>query len=253
MDNGGKGIIRLSQVSKIFPSGIRALEDISFDIRTSDFVSIVGPSGCGKSTLLRLIAQLEKPSAGKLEIDLPAAESRVPVSFVFQDPTLLPWRTILKNTILPLEMNGEPKTQSLERAHEVLKMVGLDEFSHAYPNQLSGGMKMRASLARALITKPKLLLLDEPFGALDEVSRLRLDLELRELWRKLGITIVFVTHSLSEALFLSNRILILSSRPGKMIKDFLTPLGPDRDRNTRTSGIFIRELETLGKTMEELG
>lgn len=251
MSENANFAIQLKGIEKTFPSGVHALQDINLQIQESDFVSLLGPSGCGKSTLLRIIASLEKPSRGEVHLHQSSApKSRADISFVFQDPTLLPWRNILRNVALPLEIMGMDEKARHLKAREALNLVGLTEFSAAYPNQLSGGMKMRASIARALATEPKLLLLDEPFAALDEITRMKLDLELRDIWKRIGVTIVFVTHSISEALFLSNRSIILSARPGRIIHDSQSTLPAERTREIRSSNIFNQEVHKLSQIME---
>lgn len=244
--------IELDQVSKIYPSGIKALENIDLRIQPGEFVSLLGPSGCGKSSLLRLIAGLENPSSGHLKSEgtLPH-KHRAPVAFVFQDAHLLPWRNVFDNVALPLELMKIPLSQRLSLAEKALEGVGLLEFKEAFPNQLSGGMRMRVSLARALVTQPELLLLDEPFGALDEITRQHLDEELRLLWQRLRCTVIFVTHSLTEALFLSDRILLFSKRPGRIIADERPPLPAERSRGLKTTVEFVRELQKLQDRLEK--
>ncbi len=206
--------VEIKSVSKKFSGRDIVFDNISFTVAAGDFVSLLGPSGCGKSTLLRLIAGLEKADAGSVNV-----ESQVPVqrSFVFQEPTLLPWRTVFKNVVLPFEL----RKQKIETAHAlgILEAVGLKDAINKFPHQLSGGMKMRVSIARALVTQPSLLLLDEPFSALDETTRYLLQTDLRQLWSNLGMTVVFVTHSLAEAVFLSERIIALRDKPAKIILD----------------------------------
>jgi NitT/TauT family transport system ATP-binding protein len=194
-----------------------ALQDISLDIRDGEFVALVGPSGCGKSTMLRLMAGLLAPSSGVLTVfggrPQQAIEQRR-VGFVFQNPVLMPWRSVADNVRLPLEVAGKANAAGQQRVRELIELVGLQGFEDARPSQLSGGMRQRAALARALITQPRLLLLDEPFGALDEITRQRLNLELLRIWREIGVTSVLVTHSVAEAVFLAHRVIVLSPRPG---------------------------------------
>ena len=195
-------------LAKQFPSGVEALRDLNLEISRGQFVSIVGPSGCGKSTFLRLVAGLDAPTSGELRVD---GHDPLGLAFVFQDATLLPWRSVAHNITLPLELRREDAD---ERVAQTLALVGLTDFAAAYPAQLSGGMRMRVSIARALVTRPQILLLDEPFGALDEITRQRLNEELLHLWQEDRWTGLFVTHNVSEAVFLSQRVLVMSARPG---------------------------------------
>jgi NitT/TauT family transport system ATP-binding protein len=220
--------ITLHGISRTFPGGVTALSSLDLTIPTAQFIAILGPSGCGKSTLLRLIAGLDSPTTG--HIQLPSTE----LAYVFQDAHLLPWRTVLRNVALPLELRGVDRRERMKHAADVIEQVGLSDAMDRYPAQLSGGMRMRVSLARALITNPKVLLLDEPFAALDEITRQRLDEQLRELWISRGMTTVFVTHSTAEAAFLAERAIVLSPRPGKIVLD--TPIDLPRDRHGSTRG-----------------
>lgn len=218
------------------------LEGLEFNIPGHQFVSLVGPSGCGKSTLLRIIAGLEPCSQGEVTVESRRQFDR---SFVFQDPHLLPWRTCLQNVKLPLELSGVARSEAAERAQKVLDLVGLRADLAKYPDELSGGMRMRCSLARALVSQPDLLLLDEPLAALDEPTRLRLALLIRELWQKQPTTMVMVTHSLSEALLMSDRILVLGGKPGRIEADLTVDLPPDRTSDLRASREYQRELRVL--------
>ncbi len=211
-----------------------ALEDIDLELERGEFLSIIGPSGCGKTSLLKLIAGLHKASSGKLEVD----ESGKNAGFVFQSPSLFPWLTVEKNITKPLSFRGVLAGEQKKRVQSVLELVGLKEFSNKYPWQLSGGMQQRASIARALAANPELLLMDEPFGALDEISRESMNLELYRIWQDTGKTICFVTHSVPEAVFLSSRILVLSPRPGKIVKDIKSNLPSKRDLATLDTETF---------------
>jgi NitT/TauT family transport system ATP-binding protein len=207
MSDQPRGVaLSLQQISKAFGDRI-VFENLNLSVPAGEFISVVGPSGCGKSTLLRLLAGLEPPDTGRLSV-VPSPRT----GFVFQEAQLLPWRTVLANVCLPLELQSVPLVERTERARQALQQVGLKSDETLYPNQLSGGMKMRVSLARALVTSPDLLLLDEPFAALDELSRVQLEEELRQLWVARRMTVVFVTHSFSEAVFLSNRVLVFSAK-----------------------------------------
>jgi NitT/TauT family transport system ATP-binding protein len=206
--------IDIRGAGKTYPNGTRALEPLDLTVREGEFVTIVGPSGCGKSTLLRLIAGLSPPSAGSIAI----AEGYKPprLAYVFQSPTLMPWASVQANVRLPLDLAGTPRAEANEKARHALDLVGLREFAHSFPRELSGGMQMRVSIARALVTGPRLLLMDEPFGALDEITRNRLDREFSELSARENLTVLFVTHSIYEAVFLSSRVLVMSPRPGRI-------------------------------------
>jgi NitT/TauT family transport system ATP-binding protein len=220
----------LRSVAKIFDNGTKALEDISTEIEPGEFVALLGPSGCGKSTLLRLLAGLDEPSAGEIIWNQASRPGPGDVGFVFQDATLLPWADAAENVYLPLKLRGIKKAEAMPRVTAALTQVGLGDFMHARPKGLSGGMKMRVSIARALVSEPLLLLMDEPFAALDEFTRHRLQDDLHDLWRRTGKTIIFVTHSIYEASYLASRILVMSSRPGRIAADIHTslPEGPAR-------------------------
>jgi NitT/TauT family transport system ATP-binding protein len=210
-------LVRVEGVSRRFANGVLALDDVSLAIEPGEFVTLLGPSGCGKSTLLRIVAGLTPPSAGSVRV---GRDGRPPKSaFVFQHPTLMPWARVAANVRLPLDLARVPRTESEPRVRAALGQVGLADFAKAFPRELSGGMQMRVSIARALVTEPELLLMDEPFAALDEITRNRLDLELRELWRARGLTVVFVTHSIVEAVFMSTRVAVMSARPGRIVAE----------------------------------
>lgn len=212
--------VRVSNAGKRFAAGPPILDDVTVDVAAGEFVSLLGPSGCGKSTLLRLVAGLTPPTAGTIEIDgMTPAKARETVSFIFQDATLLPWRTVRENVALGLELEHTARDVRSAKVSEMLALVGLQQAADAYPRELSGGMKMRTSIARALATSPRLLLLDEPFAALDEMTRDRMNEELLRLRGRHGWTVLFVTHSVTEAVFLSDRILILAAHPGRLVDD----------------------------------
>jgi NitT/TauT family transport system ATP-binding protein len=221
-------MIALKGIAKRFGSiqkngGTEALRDLSFSIAEGAFVSLLGPSGCGKSTALRLIAGLLEPDSGHIRF----SPGRPEIGFVFQEPTLMPWADALTNTRLPLDLKGVARSDGSARAAAALARVGLAGFEQAYPRELSGGMKMRVSLARALAARPKLLLLDEPFAALDEITRNALGDDLLRLWKEDGLTVLFVTHSVSESSFLSQRVLVMTPRPGRIAEDIALPFGRD--------------------------
>jgi NitT/TauT family transport system ATP-binding protein len=223
-----------------------ALRDADLEVRQGEFVSLIGPSGCGKTTLLRLVADLIEPTAGTLEVaGTTPREARAAraYGYVFQAPVLYDWRTVLRNVTLPLEIMGYPRGERRRRATELLTMVGLENFQRQYPWQLSGGMQQRVSIARALAFDPKLLLMDEPFGALDEITREAMNLELLRIWRQTGKTVVFVTHSIAEAVFLSSRIVVMTARPGRIREIIDVDLPYPRDAQARESERFF-ELTT---------
>ncbi len=237
--------IEASGISKIFSPGadeeVTALQDINLEIVAGEFVSLVGPSGCGKSTLMRLIGDLLQPSEGSLRLNgKPPAQARLDREYgmVFQNATLYDWRSVSKNVQLPLEVMGYPKPERQKRAQAMLDMVELGAFAEHHPWQLSGGMQQRVSIARALVFDPSVLLMDEPFGALDEFTRERMNMELLRIWTQTGKTIIFVTHSIAEAAFLSNRIVVMSPRPGRIIKIVDNPLPYPRDFHTRSDPAF---------------
>ncbi len=231
-----------------------ALTDVDLTIRKGEFVSLIGPSGCGKTTLLRLIADLEQPTAGTLTVNgLTPAEARREraYGYVFQAPALYPWRSLERNVMLPLEVMGLPLAERRKRAAQVLDLVGLAEFRRRFPWQLSGGMQQRASIARALSFEPDLLLMDEPFGALDEITRDGLTLHLHQLWHRTGLTAVFVTHSVLEAVFLSTRIVVMSSRPGRIVGVIDSDLPTERDLEVRETPRFLAIAHAVRAALRE--
>ncbi|KRR16207.1 nitrate/sulfonate/bicarbonate ABC transporter ATP-binding protein [Bradyrhizobium lablabi] len=232
--------VRLRAVIKTYDSGVTALGPLDLDIAKGEFVSLLGPSGCGKSTALRLIAGLAAPSAGTVDVSHRAskADGRHPIGFVFQEPTLMPWASVRDNVRLPLKLAHVTVTEAGRRIDEALAQVGLAEFADAYPRELSGGMKMRVSLARALVTDPDILLLDEPFAALDEITRFRLNNDLLELWRKLHKTVIFVTHSVFESVYLSQRVIVMTARPGRLAREFRVTTSEPRSEQFRTSAEY---------------
>lgn len=244
--------VRLAHVTKHF-NGTTVLDDVTFTVAPGEFVSILGPSGCGKSTLLRLVAGLSPLNAGDILIDgMTPANARETVSFIFQDPTLLPWRTVRANVALGPELDGVARDRRNEQVAAMLQVVGLQHVAGSYPRQLSGGMKMRVSIARALINSPRLLLLDEPFAALDEMTRDRLNEELLRLRQEHGWTVLFVTHSVAESVFLSDRVLILAPHPGRLAYDIPVPIPSPRSAETRTSELFDRTVAEVARTLRQL-
>lgn len=232
-------------VGLTYPDGTDALRNTSVSVAAGEFVSIVGPSGCGKSTLLRLASGLIAPTSGTI--------SRTgTVQFVFQDSTLLPWRSVRKNVALNLELQKVEKTELDERTNRALALVGLMDSAEKLPRQLSGGMKMRTSLARSLVCEPDMYLFDEPFAALDEFSRERLNVELRAMLSTRNAASLFVTHSIAEAVFLSHRVLVMSPRPGTIVREFAIPFGPDRQQDLRYSSEFAHLSGEIAQSLREL-
>ncbi len=230
----GAPVVFLAHVSKRFSNGTLALDDLSLDIHQGDFVSLLGPSGCGKSTALRIVAGLGEATGGT--VDWPDGKPRRgDIGFVFQEPTLMPWARVFDNVWLPKRLDGVSKQDAKDDVEAALDMVGLGAFSKAYPRELSGGMKMRVSIARALVTQPKILLMDEPFAALDEITRFKLNDDLLELWEQHHWTVVFVTHSVFESVYLSNRIVVMASSPGRVTEALVNDAPHPRGKGFRTS------------------
>jgi NitT/TauT family transport system ATP-binding protein len=240
-------LLALAGVEKRFANGFQALSGVGFTLRQGDFVSLLGPSGCGKSTLLRIIAGLIAPSEGR--IDRPPATGGE-TGFVFQEPTLMPWASALRNVMLPLRLAGVARTEARARAAAALETVGLAGFQAAYPRALSGGMKMRVSIARGLVTRPKLLLMDEPFAALDEITRFRLNNDLLALWREQRFTAIFVTHSVFESVYLSERVLVMAARPGRIVADIPISGPAVRDEGFRTSADYAAQCRAASQALE---
>ncbi len=231
-------LVSLRDVGKVFSNGTEALANLTFDVREKEFVSLLGPSGCGKSTALRIIAGLGEATSGTVGWPQDAGDPRHEVGFVFQEPTLMPWATVFNNVWLPLRLKGAEKSAVHDEVMHALAMVGLDGVANSYPRELSGGMKMRVSIARALVTRPRLLLMDEPFAALDEINRFKLNNELLALWRRFGWTVIFVTHSVFESVYLSQRILVMTPRPGHVSREVATEAPYPRDDGYRTSATY---------------
>ena len=220
-------LLSFNNVSMTFDDGTRALDNVSFGINAGEFVTVVGPSGCGKSTLLRIASNLEANTGGTCSID------RKSIGYVFQDATLMPWRTVARNVELIAELHKLPKDERNQLSKEAIELVGLSGFEDKYPRQLSGGMRMRASLARSLVMKPKVFLFDEPFGALDEITRERLNDELLRLFQHEGFAGLFITHSITEAVYMSTKVLVMSARPGKIIAEIDVPFTYPRKHDLR--------------------
>jgi NitT/TauT family transport system ATP-binding protein len=231
--------IALRQVSKTYRNGMVALQDLDLTIAPHQFVSLVGASGCGKSTVLRLISGLSQPTKGSVELggELGGELARLRLAYVFQEPALMPWATVQENVYLPLKLQGMTQRQAAEAIAAVIHLVNLQGFESYYPRQLSGGMKMRVSIARALVTEPELLLMDEPFGALDEMTRSKLNHDLLDLWVQKRWTVVFVTHNLYEAVYLSNRVVVMAAHPGRVVADLAIAADYPRSEAFRTSDV----------------
>ncbi len=232
--------VSLRGVTKVYDSGVAALGPLDLDVRKGEFVSLLGPSGCGKSTALRLIAGLNAPTSGTVGVCRRSGQARAghAIGFVFQEPTLMPWTSVRENVRLPLKLAHAPAAETNTRVEEALTQVGLAEFAGAFPRELSGGMKMRVSLARALVTDPDILLMDEPFAALDEITRFRLNNDLLSLWRNLRKTVVFVTHSVFESVYLSQRVIVMTSRPGRLSAEIRISSTEPRGEEFRTSADY---------------
>lgn len=246
-------LVAMKQVSKVFSSGTVALSGLTLTVESGEFISLLGPSGCGKSTALRIMAGLGDVSSGTIDWPSSRINSRgLPegdISFVFQEPTLMPWKNVFDNVHLPLKLRGVSKAAARAEIMAVLATVGLQDFAEAYPRELSGGMKMRVSIARALVTKPKLLLMDEPFAALDEITRQKLNDDVLRLWKETGITVIFVTHSVFESAYLSNRIVVMKARPGRVHADLPLVTSPERDAHYRTSEEYRQACETVSHSL----
>ena len=248
--------VEVSAASKVYGASNQALLPVDLNIVRGEFVSLLGPSGCGKSTLLKMIAGLITPTSGKVQIrtqDISKdSQSQTPrLSFVFQSPTLMPWADVITNVRLPLDLAGVPKDIGNASADEMLARVGLTDFANALPRALSGGMQMRVSIARALVTKPEILLMDEPFGALDEITRHKLDTDLLDLWEKQSLTIIFVTHSIHEAIYLSNRVVMMAARPGRITEEFNIKESYPRNSDFMVSADFMQYAKLLQLSLQK--
>jgi NitT/TauT family transport system ATP-binding protein len=232
-------LVSLRGIGKSFPNGVRALAGLDLAVRPGEFIALLGPSGCGKSTALRIIAGLTEPNEGVVEWDKAAArEGERRIGYVFQEPTLMPWASVFENVELPLKLNRMRAAGRMDRVEAALDRVGLGTFRNAYPRELSGGMRMRVSIARALVTEPQILLMDEPFAALDEITRFKLNDDLLQTWDTLRTTIVFVTHSVFESVYLANRVVVMASRPGRISAEVAIDAPYPRGRSFRTSAEY---------------
>ena len=242
-------ILRMDAVEKSFAGGVVALKGMTLQVNEGDFVSLLGPSGCGKSTALRLIAGLAGPTAGRIAWSGDGGTGGMGV--VFQEPTLMPWATVARNVFLPFRLRGRSFGSVRDEVFEALRLVGLEGFPDAYPRELSGGMKMRVSIARAMVTRPRLILMDEPFAALDEIARFRLNDDLLEMKEKTGCTVVFVTHSVFESVFLSERILVMSARPGRIVRELVVDDAYPRGAAFRTSPEFAAHARAASDALRD--
>ena len=246
---GRPPLVRLSRVDKVFGAGVVALRGLSIDVRRGDFVSLLGPSGCGKSTALRLVAGLMRPTSGRIEWAEPPAPGDLGV--VLQEPALMPWATVERNVHLPFRLRGEGLASVRTQVRDALRMVGLDGFEDAHPRELSGGMRMRVSIARALVTRPRLILMDEPFAALDEITRFRLNDDLLRLKAEIGCTVVFVTHSVFESVFLSDRIVVMAARPGRVTAELPVEEPYPRGEEFRTSADYAARCREVSAALHD--
>jgi NitT/TauT family transport system ATP-binding protein len=246
-------LIALHEVHKRFDGGLEALRDVSLEVRAGEFVALLGPSGCGKSTVLRLAAGLEAASAGRVSapaLDGSGGGGGGTTAFVFQEPTLMPWASVFDNVWLPLRLVHGSRAECAPLVRQVLETVGLTDFERAYPARLSGGMKMRASIARALVTQPRVLLMDEPFAALDDITRGKLNGDLLRWWAEQRLAALFVTHSVAEAVFLSQRVLVMSARPGRIVAEVAIDEPYPRTAAFRSSSAFVEACRRLGDALE---
>ena len=243
-------LIRMEGVAKQFNTGVLAVQDMNLTINRGEFVSLLGPSGCGKSTALKMIAGLLPVTTGKITVSAPSTKSEQDLGFVFQEPTLMPWAPVFDNVWLPLRLAGIDRKAAKARIQAALAEVGLSRFEAAYPRELSGGMKMRVSIARALVTRPRILLMDEPFAALDEMTRMKLNNDVIRLAAEHALTVVFVTHSVFESVYLSNRVVVMAARPGRVAADVTIAAPWPRDESFRTSEPYVHECRKVSAALK---
>ena len=243
-------IIQMDRVSRSFGKTVLAVDNMSLTITEGEFVSFLGPSGCGKSTALKMVAGLLPVSAGTITITPPKGKSEQDLAFVFQEPTLMPWATVFENVYLPLRLAGVSRRDATPRVNAIVTEVGLSRFTASYPRELSGGMKMRVSIARARVTRPRILLMDEPFAALDEMTRSKLNNDVVRLAKEHGLTVVFVTHSVFEAVYLSTRVIVMAARPGRVAADMALETPWPRDDDWRVSPAFSAEARRISDTLK---
>ena len=242
-------LLRMNHIEKTFAGDVVALKDMHLSVNEGDFMSLLGPSGCGKSTALRLISGLMEPTRGKIEWT--GGRGSDDLGVVFQEPTLMPWATVAQNVWLPFRLKGTPYSAVRDEVLEALKLVGLEKFQNSYPRELSGGMKMRVSIARAMVTKPRLILMDEPFAALDEITRFKLNNDLLELKAAINCTVIFVTHSVFESVFLSDRIVVMAARPGRVIHELEVDTPYPRAEEFRTSAEYAAHTRAASDALHE--
>jgi NitT/TauT family transport system ATP-binding protein len=240
-------VLEMRDVLKVFNGSVTALKGMNLSVNAGDFISLLGPSGCGKSTALRLIAGLMQPTQGRILWE--GDHGRGDIGVVFQEPTLMPWATVARNVYLPFRLRGQSFAAVEGEIRQALALVGLDRFADAYPRELSGGMKMRVSIARALVTNPRLILMDEPFAALDEITRQKLNNDLLQLKAKIGCTVIFVTHSVFESVFLSDRIIVMAARPGRVVDEIRVDAPYPRDMAFRTSADYAAQTSVVSKSL----
>ncbi len=240
-------VLEMLNIGKVFGGTVTALNGMNLTINEGDFVSLLGPSGCGKSTALRLIAGLMTPTTGR--ISWAGGKASGDIGVVFQEPTLMPWATVAQNVWLPFRLRGQSFSSVRAKIEQALELVGLDKFADAYPRELSGGMKMRVSIARALVTNPRLILMDEPFAALDEITRQKLNIDLLALKAKIGCTVIFITHSVFESVFLSDRIMVMAARPGRVIAELAVDAPYPRGAAFRTSAEYVSHTQVVSAAL----
>jgi NitT/TauT family transport system ATP-binding protein len=242
-------VMTLQGINKTFAGGVTALDGLSMSVNAGDFISLLGPSGCGKSTALRIMAGLTQPTAGRMEWH--GGQQAGDLGVVFQEATLMPWATVADNVWLPFRLRGQKYNAVKDEVLEVLRLVGLEKFQTAYPRELSGGMRMRVSIARAMVTRPRLILMDEPFAALDEITRFKLNNDLLALKDRIGCTVVFVTHSVFESVFLSDRIVVMAARPGRVVRELTVDAPYPRDENFRTSADYAAHCRAASDALHD--
>jgi NitT/TauT family transport system ATP-binding protein len=240
-------LMQMQGIAKVFNGTVTALRNMNLTVNEGDFISLLGPSGCGKSTALRLIAGLMQPTQGRILWE--GGQHAGDLGVVFQEPTLMPWATVARNVYLPFRLRGQSYASVRGEIEDTLALVGLDKFAGAYPRELSGGMKMRVSIARALVTKPRLILMDEPFAALDEITRQRLNDDLLALKARIGCTVIFVTHSVFESVFLSDRIVVMAARPGRVVEEIAIPAAYPRGMDFRTSADYAAHTHVVSDAL----
>ncbi|MGL4237282.1 ABC transporter ATP-binding protein [Tabrizicola sp.] len=240
-------VLQMQGIAKVFGGTTTALRDMNLTVNEGDFISLLGPSGCGKSTALRLIAGLMQPTQGRILWE--GGRGKDDLGVVFQEPTLMPWATVARNVFLPFRLRGQSYDSVKDRIAEILTLVGLEKFADSYPRELSGGMKMRVSIARAMVTNPRLILMDEPFAALDEITRQKLNIDLLTLKAKIGCTVIFITHSVFESVFLADRVVVMAARPGRVSAEVAVDAPYPRDATFRTSAEYAAHTQVVSAAL----